>query len=653
MSETAVIDAGRPPRRRGPRIAAVAGMTGLLSALAVVLPPVAGAAGTTLGAAAAESGRYFGTAVAANKLSDSTYTGILNTEFNSVTPENEMKIDATEPNQGQFSYGRADQIVNHALSRGMKVRGHTLAWHSQQPGWMQGMEGAPLRQAMLNHVTQVATHFKGKVVAWDVVNEAFADGSSGARRDSNLQRTGNDWIEAAFKAARAADPGAKLCYNDYNTDDWSHAKTQAVYKMVQDFKNRGVPIDCVGLQSHLNSGSPYPSNYRTTLSSFAALGVDVQITELDIQGASSTTYANVVKDCLAVPRCNGITVWGIRDSDSWRPNDTPLLFNNNGSKKPAYDAVLNALNSGGTPGGPSCSAGYVGLTFDDGPISGTTTQLINALKSAGLRATFFNVGNKVQQNPSLAKSQRDAGMWVGNHSWSHPHLTQLSAQEMTSELTQTQQALQQATGETPKLFRPPYGETNSTLKSVEQQLGLTEVLWNVDSQDWNGASTSQIVQAANQLQPGGVILMHDGYQSTINAIPQIAAGLASRNLCAGMISTSTGQAVAPSDSNPGNPASCTATYQRTQQWGDRFNGQVTITAGASPISSWTATVTVTSPQKVSATWNGSPSWDSSGNVMTMKPNGNGSLAANATTTFGFTVMANGQWAAPSVSCSTP
>ncbi|MBN6034446.1 endo-1,4-beta-xylanase [Amycolatopsis sp. 195334CR] len=654
MSETAVIDAGRPPRRRGPRIAAVAGMAGLLGALAVVLPPVA-SAGTTLGASAAESGRYFGTAVAAHKLGDSTYTGILNSEFNSVTPENEMKMDATEPNQGQFSYGSADQIVNHALSRGMKVRGHALAWHMQQPGWMQGMEGSSLRQAMLNHVTQVATHFKGKVVAWDVVNEAFEDGSSGARRNSNLQRTGNDWIEAAFKAARAADPGAKLCYNDYNTDDWSHAKTQAVYKMVQDFKNRGVPIDCVGFQSHLNSGSPYPSNYRTTLSSFAALGVDVQITELDIQGASPTTYANVVKDCLAVARCNGITVWGIRDSDSWRPNDTPLLYYSNGTKKPAYDSVLSALNSGGgNPGGPNCSAGYVGLTFDDGPISGTTTQLINALKSANLRATFFNVGNKVQQNPSLAKSQRDAGMWVGNHSWSHPHLTQLSAQEMTSELTQTQQALQQATGETPKLFRPPYGETNSTLKSVEQQLGLTEVLWNVDSQDWNGASTSQIVQAAAQLQPGGVILMHDGYQSTINAIPQIAAGLASRNLCAGMISPSTGQAVAPSDGgNPGNPASCTATYQRTQQWGDRFNGQVTITAGASAISSWTATVTVTAPQKVSATWNGSPSWDSSGNVMTMKPNGNGNLAANGTTTFGFTVMANGQWAAPSVSCSTP
>ena len=118
-----------------------------------------------------------------------------------------------------------------------------------------------------------------------MVNEAFADGSSGARRDSNLQRTGNDWIEAAFRAARAADPGAKLCYNDYNTDNWTAAKTQAVYRMVQDFKNRGVPIDCVGLQSHFTGGSSYPSNYRTTLSSFAALGVDVQITELDITNA--------------------------------------------------------------------------------------------------------------------------------------------------------------------------------------------------------------------------------------------------------------------------------------------------------------------------------------------------------------------------------
>jgi endo-1,4-beta-xylanase len=302
----------------------------------------------------------------------------------------------------------------------------------------------------------------------------------------------------------------------------------------------------------------------------------------------------------------------------------------------------------------ACGSGYVALTYDDGPNGGTTTQLLNALRSAGVRATFFNIGSKVAQNPALARSQVDAGMWVGNHSWSHPHLTQQSASQITAELSQTQQALQQATGQTPRLFRPPYGETNSTVRSIEGQLGLTEVLWSVDSQDWNGASTSQIVQAASQLRPGGVILMHDGYQTTINAIPQIAANLASRGLCAGMISPTTGQAVAPTDGDPPpSGATCTATYRTTQQWGDRFNGEVTVRAGASAITSWTATVTVTSPQKIATTWNGTPTWNTTGTVMTVKPNGNGNLAPGASTTFGFTVMTNGQWATPTAACRTP
>jgi endo-1,4-beta-xylanase len=332
------------------RAALVSTLVTATAGAAVLLASTA-SAGTTLGASAAESGRYFGTAVAANKLSDSTYVGILNREFKMVTAENEMKMDATEPSQGQFSYANADRIVNHARAQGMQVRGHALAWHSQQPGWMQNMSGTALRNAMLNHVTQVATYYRGKIHSWDVVNEAFQDGSSGARRDSNLQRTGNDWIEAAFRAARAADPGAKLCYNDYNTDDWTHAKTQAVYRLVQDFKQRGVPIDCVGLQSHFNSQSPVPSNYQTTLQNFANLGVDVQITELDIEGsgtAQAQNYERVVKACLAVARCAGITVWGIRDTDSWRASGTPLLFDGSGNKKAAYTSTLNALNSGGT-----------------------------------------------------------------------------------------------------------------------------------------------------------------------------------------------------------------------------------------------------------------------------------------------------------------
>ncbi|WP_158299661.1 polysaccharide deacetylase family protein [Glycomyces paridis] len=195
--------------------------------------------------------------------------------------------------------------------------------------------------------------------------------------------------------------------------------------------------------------------------------------------------------------------------------------------------------------------GYVALTYDDGPNPGTTTSLLNALTSNGLRATFFNTGQRASQNPSLARAQVDAGMWVANHSWSHPHMTQLSSAQMAQEISSTQQAIQQATGVTPKLFRPPYGETNATLKSVEAQYGLTEVIWSVDSQDWNGASTAQIVAAARNLQNGGVILMHDAYQNTINAVPQIAADLRSRGLCAGMISTSTGRAVAPDSGNPG------------------------------------------------------------------------------------------------------
>ncbi|MGW5666966.1 endo-1,4-beta-xylanase [Micromonospora sp. NPDC003776] len=355
MDKVLARGSGSPTARPRPRTALLSAVAGVAMIATTVVVATSASAGTTLGASAAEQGRYFGTAVAAYKLSDSQYVGILNREFNMVTPENEMKWDATEPSQGQFTFSSADRIVSHAQANGMRVRGHALAWHSQQPGWVQNLSGSALRQAMVNHITQVASYYKGKIYAWDVVNEAFAD-SGGVRRDSNLQRTGDDWIEVAFRTARAADPGAKLCYNDYNTDNWTWAKTQAVYNMVKDFKARGVPIDCVGLQSHFNSGSPYPSNYRTTLQNFAALGVDVQITELDIEGSGTTqatTYGNVVKDCLAVSRCTGITVWGIRDSDSWRSSGTPLLFDGNGNKKPAYTAVLDALNAGGSTPPPT------------------------------------------------------------------------------------------------------------------------------------------------------------------------------------------------------------------------------------------------------------------------------------------------------------
>ncbi|MEW2078405.1 endo-1,4-beta-xylanase [Streptomyces sp. NPDC012403] len=370
-------------------LALVAGVLGTVAAL--VAPPPAQAAESTLGAAAAQSGRYFGVAIAGSRLSDSTYASIANREFNSVTAENEMKIDATEPQRGQFNFSAADRVYNWAVQNGKEVRGHTLAWHSQQPGWMQSLSGSQLRQAMIDHINGVMSHYKGKIAQWDVVNEAFADGSSGARRDSNLQRTGNDWIEVAFRAARAADPSAKLCYNDYNVENWTWAKTQAMYNMVRDFKQRGVPIDCVGFQSHFNSGSPYNSNFRTTLQNFAALGVDVAVTELDIQGASSTTYANVVNDCLAVSRCLGVTVWGVRDSDSWRSGDTPLLFNNDGSKKPAYTAVLNALNGGDTSEPPADGNTIKGVG------SGRCLDVPNASTTDGTQLQLWDCHNDTNQ----------------------------------------------------------------------------------------------------------------------------------------------------------------------------------------------------------------------------------------------------------------
>ncbi|WP_372482498.1 endo-1,4-beta-xylanase [Streptomyces bambusae] len=382
-----------PSTRRKAGALRTALVVGVLGAAAVLVPPATSqAAESTLGRAAAQSGRYFGTAIASGRLGDPAYTTIAGREFNSVTPENEMKIDATEPQQGRFDFAAGDRVYNWAVQNGKQVRGHTLAWHSQQPGWMQNLSGSALRQAMTHHINGVMAHYKGRIVQWDVVNEAFADGSSGARRDSNLQRTGNDWIEVAFRTARAADPAAKLCYNDYNIENWTWAKTQAVYAMVRDFKQRGVPIDCVGFQAHFNNDSPYHANFRTTLQSFAALGVDVAVTELDIQGASGTTYANVTNDCLAVPRCLGITVWGVRDTDSWRPEHAPLLFDGNGNKKPAYSSVLNALNAGSSTPTPSPGSGPI-----RGVGSGRCLDVPGAATADGTQVALWDCNNRINQ----------------------------------------------------------------------------------------------------------------------------------------------------------------------------------------------------------------------------------------------------------------
>lgn len=333
----------------------------------------------------------------------------------------------------------------------------------------------------------------------------------------------------------------------------------------------------------------------------------------------------------------------------------------------AAAAVTLTVAAAPSASAADCSGGYVGLTYDDGPNSGTTTALLNALTSAGLRATFFNIGQRVQQNQALARAQVNAGMWVGNHSWTHPHLPQMSTQQITSELSQTQQAIQQATGQTPRLFRPPYGETNSTVRSIEAQLGLTEVLWDVDSQDWNGASTSAIVQAASRLQNGQVILMHDGYQTTIQAVPQIAANLASRNMCAGMISPTTGRAVAPDGGTPTTPPTTPPTSAPTtpppvttpppaggacrvgytvNAWNTGLTTSITITnTSSSAINGWSLVFTLPSGQTITSGWNASYS-PNSGQVTARNVSYNGSIAPNASVEIGFQATHTGDTGRP-------
>ncbi|WP_188127069.1 endo-1,4-beta-xylanase [Actinoplanes lobatus] len=386
---------------------AAVGAFGALTAM-----PDANAAAATLGSAAQQSGRYFGTAIAAGRLSNSTYTTIAAREFDMVTAENEMKPDATQPNRGQFNFSSGDQIYNWATQRGMKVRGHTLAWHAQQPGWMQSLSGSTLRQAMIDHINGVMAHYKGKLAAWDVVNEAFNE--DGSRRSSNLQGTGNDWIEVAFRTARNADPSVKLCYNDYNIENWSYGKTQGVYNMIRDFKSRGVPIDCVGLQTHFTGGSSLPGNFQTTLSSFAALGVDVALTEVDVTNASTSQYAGLTQACLNVPRCIGITVWGVRDSDSWRSSESPLLFDGNGNKKSAYTSVLNALNgaspnpSSPAPSSPTPSSSATPGTGNRilGAQSGRCIDVPSASQTNGTRVQLYDCNGQANQTWTLTSSRQ-------------------------------------------------------------------------------------------------------------------------------------------------------------------------------------------------------------------------------------------------------
>ncbi|HEX6526170.1 MAG TPA: endo-1,4-beta-xylanase [Streptosporangiaceae bacterium] len=342
-------------------VAVAVGVPG--SALAAAVP--ATAAGSTLRAAAEAQGKYFGTEVTGNMINNSTITNLAGQQFDMVTPGNEMKWDTTEPSNGSYNFGPGDGIVSFAQSHSMRVRGHNLVWHSQLPSWVSSLPLNQVQAAMEAHITTEATHYKGKVYSWDVVNEPFNEDGS-LRGDVFFQAMGQGYIADALRTAHAADPNAKLYLNDFNIEG-ENAKSNAMFSLVQSLKSQGVPIDGVGLESHFILGQ-VPSSMLANMQRFAALGVDVAVTELDdrIQLPASsanlqqqaTDYATVVKDCLQVSRCVGVSQWGVGDADSWIPGAFPgqgaaTMYDSNYQPKPAYNAALSALggSSGGGTGG--------------------------------------------------------------------------------------------------------------------------------------------------------------------------------------------------------------------------------------------------------------------------------------------------------------
>ncbi|MER6578464.1 endo-1,4-beta-xylanase [Nonomuraea sp. NPDC001023] len=353
----------------------VLALLGILAAF--LLPATSADASAPLRTHASAKGKFIGTALATGPLSGETsYRTIAATEFSQVTAENAMKWDATEPSQGQFNYSGADAIVAFAAQNDQQVHGHTLVWHNQTPGWVQGLSATAMRAAMQNHIANVVGHFADNpaVVSWDVVNEVFED--NGNLRTSFWYNTlGSGYIADAFRAARAADPDAKLCINDYNTEG-INAKSTAIYNLVSSLRQQGVPIDCVGFQSHLAIQYGFPSDFQQNLQRFAALGVQVRITELDVRmqtprdatkdATQATYYRNVVNACLAVTACQGVTIWGFTDKYSWVPDTFPgqgaaLIYNESYQQKPSYTAVHDALAGGAstdttppsTPGAPT------------------------------------------------------------------------------------------------------------------------------------------------------------------------------------------------------------------------------------------------------------------------------------------------------------
>ncbi|MGD2182452.1 endo-1,4-beta-xylanase [Lusitaniella coriacea] len=296
---------------------------------------------------------------------DENYRRILSEEFNQLVTENEMKFQRLQPEQGRFDFSKADEIVEFARSRDMRVFGHTLVWQRGLADWLKAGDWTreELLELLHDHIDTVVSHYRGKVYAWDVVNEALAPDAS-LRDLIWLRGIGPEYIDLSFKWAREADPQAHLFYNEYDGSGWGKSaqlKVDALYNLLTGLLERGVPLDGVGLQMHIGLDKP-PSyeGLKQTLERLSGLGIEIQITETDIRLGNSSdslpkklaqqakVYGDLIRACLDVERCSGFWFWGVTDRYTWvngitgTPED-PLIFDRFYQPKPAYDAIAREL----------------------------------------------------------------------------------------------------------------------------------------------------------------------------------------------------------------------------------------------------------------------------------------------------------------------
>ncbi len=328
----------------------------------VLLSVIGSASAQTLRSLAQSHGVYIGAAIGYefwNRNANPKYRETMIHEFNLVVPENAMKFDLLEPQPDQFNFVQADSLVAFAERNGMKIRGHNLVWH-QQSGWVEksGLGRTEMLAVLKNHANKVLGHYKGKILEWDVVNEAIDDNGGNLRDTFWRKAIGDDYLDSAFVYAHQADPEALLFYNDYSAEGMD-AKSNKVYNLVKGFKDRGIPIHGVGLQCHfLNSSWPSPANLDLNMKRLATLGLRVSLTEVDFRikipadsvslDLQQKSYRTLLGVCLANANCKCFLTWGFTDAYSWIPNFFPgmgaaLPFDSQYKTKPAYFGMQEAL----------------------------------------------------------------------------------------------------------------------------------------------------------------------------------------------------------------------------------------------------------------------------------------------------------------------